>query len=149
MSLNTYLGIGAFIALVLIIVAVTRKKKPASPSSEPALAVEVPAPPVTPQTSAPTETPTWNQGGFEVSENAEPLTPQPLPTTGVEVWNQTNFHVFVTQQGIRATLAPQGRMRLENGKGLTVSPSAQNTLQSVALEQTDPETPALYTLIVR
>lgn len=135
MSLNTYLGIGAFVVLVLIIVAVTRKKKKHSHSNEPALEVVAPAPLAEPDTIPPTAPPTWNQGGFEISENTEPSTPQPSSATALEVWNQTDFQVFVTQQGIRVSLPPQGRTQMDSRFALTVTPaSADDPLHSVSLQ---------------
>lgn len=142
MSNNTYWIIGALIVVVLIAVAVIRtsRKKKAEPPAE--VVAEPPAqlPPVTVDTGE------WT---LKLDDAPSTLPAQPALQKGVEVWNQTDFHVFVTQQGIRASLPPQGRTLMGNGAGLTVSPSAQNTLQSVALEETSPESSTLYTLTVR
>lgn len=142
MSNNTYLIIGALIVVALIAVAVVRasRKKKAKPPAEVVAEPPVQVPPVTADTGE------WTLK----LDDAPPILPaQPAIQKGVEVWNQTDFQVFVTQQGIRATLPPQGRTLMGNGASLTVSPSAQNTLQSVALEETSPESSSLYTLVVR
>ncbi|WP_219266643.1 hypothetical protein [Pseudomonas sp. Xaverov 259] len=142
MSNNTYLIIGALIVVVLIAVAVIRtsRKKKAKPPAEVIAEPPVQVPPVTADTGE------WT---LKLDDAPSTLPTQPAIQKGVEVWNQTDFQVFVTQQGIRATLPPKGRTLMDNGASLTVSPSAQNTLQSVALEETGPESSALYTLIVR
>lgn len=142
MSNNTYWIIGALIVVVLIAVAVLRKskKKKAKPPTETVAEPPVQVPPVTPDTGE------WT---LKLDDDPSALPTQPVMQAGVEVWNQTTFHVVVTQLGIRATLPPQGRTRMENDDGWTVSPSAQNTLQSVAMEKSSPESSAKYTLIVR
>ena len=135
MSLNTYLGIGAFIVLVLMIVAITRKKKNTDTSNESVVEMQVPTPQATSVAGATTVTPISNQHGFAVSENAAPVTPPPDAAPGVEVLNQTDFQVFVTQQGIRATLLPQSRLQMDSRFPLTVAPaSPENTLHSVVLQ---------------
>lgn len=142
MSNNTYLLIGALIVVALIAAAVIRssKKKQAKPPVEAVAEPSVQVPPVTPDTGE------WT---LKLDDAPSTLPAQPAIQKGVEVWNQTDFHFFVTQQGIRATLPPQGRTLMGNGPSLTVSPSAQNTLQSVTLEETNPESSTLYTLVVR
>ena len=142
MSNNTYWIIGALIVVVLIAVAVIRtsKKKKANPPAEVIAEPPVQVQPVTADTGE------WT---LKLDDAPSTLPAQPALQKGVEVWNQTDFHVFVTQQGMRATLPPQGRTLMDNGASLTVSPSAQNTLQSVAMEQSSPESSAKYTLIVR
>ncbi|MCF5229302.1 MULTISPECIES: hypothetical protein [unclassified Pseudomonas] len=142
MSNNTYLLIGALIVVALIAAAVIRssKKKQAKPPVEAVAEPSVQVPPVTPDTGE------WT---LKLDDAPSTLPAQPAIQKGVEVWNQTDFHFFVTQQGIRATLPPQGRTLMDNSASLTVSPSAQNTLQSVALEETSPESSAQYTLIIR
>ncbi|MBD8092326.1 hypothetical protein IFT48_20240 [Pseudomonas fluorescens] len=142
MSNNTYLIIGALIVVVLIAVAVigTSRKKKAKPPAEVAAEPPIQVAPVTADTGE------WT---LKLDDAPSTLPAQPALQKGVEVWNQTDFQVFVTQQGIRATLPPQGRTLMGNGPSLTVSPSAQNTLQSVTLEETNPESSTLYTLVVR
>lgn len=142
MSNNTYWIIGALIVVVLIAVAVLRKskKKKTKPPTETIAEPPVQVPPVTPDTGE------WT---LKLDDDPSALPTQPVIPAGVEVWNQTNFHVVVTQLGIRATLPPQGRTLMENDDGWTVSPSAQNTLQSVSMEKSSPESSAKYTLIVR
>lgn len=142
MSNNTYLIIGALIVVVLIAVAVIRtsRKKKAKPPAEVIAEPPVQVPPVTADTGE------WT---LKLDDAPSTLPTQPDIQKGVEVWNQTDFQVFVTQQDIRATLPPKGRTLMDNGASLTVSPSAQNTLQSVALEKNSPESSAKYTLIVR
>lgn len=142
MSNNTYLIIGALIVVVLIAVAVIRtsRKKKAKPPAEVVAEPPIQVAPVTADTGE------WT---LKLDDAPSTLPAQPAIQKGVEVWNQTDFQVFVTQQGIRATLPPQGRTLMGNGPSLTVSPSAQNTLQSVTLEETNPESSSLYTLVVR
>ncbi|MDL2183154.1 hypothetical protein P5706_02970 [Pseudomonas sp. ChxA] len=142
MSNNTYLVIGALIVVVLIAVAAIRtsRKKKAKPPAEVVAEPPIQVAPVTADTGE------WT---LKLDDAPSTLPAQPALQKGVEVWNQTDFQVFVTQQGIRATLPPQGRTLMGNGPSLTVSPSAQNTLQSVTLEETNPESSTLYTLVVR
>ncbi|WLH85466.1 hypothetical protein [Pseudomonas sp. FP2338] len=142
MSNNTYWIIGALIVVVLIAVAVLRKskKKKAKPLTETVAEPPVQVPPVTPNTGE------WT---LKLDDDPSALPTQPVIPAGVEIVNQTNFHIVVTQLGIRATVPPQGRTLTENDDGWTVSPSAQNTLLSVAMEKSSPESSAKYTLIIR
>lgn len=142
MSNNTYWIIGALIVVVLIAVAVLRKsrKKKARPPTETIAEPPVQVPPVTADTGE------WT---LKLDNDPSALPTQPVIPAGVEIVNQTNFHIVVTRLGITTTVPPQGRTLMENDDGWTVSPSAQNTLQSVALEKNSPESSAKYTLIVR
>lgn len=143
MSNNTYLIIGALIVVALIAVAVVRasRKKKAKPPAEVVAEPPVQVPPVTADTGE------WT---LKLDDAPSTLPAQPAIQKGVEVWNQTNLQVFVTQQGIRASLPPQGRTQMDTGVGLTVTPSsAEHLLQSVSLEATSTETSNITTLIVR
>ena len=139
---NSLFIIGALIVVALIVAAFVRadKAKKSSASPEP----HVTQPPI----QAPHIPPATDDWGFKPGE------PETLPelavTTAVEVWNQTGFQVFVTQQGIRVTVGPRGRALMSNGIALTVAPaSADDTLQSVSLEESSTETSTVYTLIVQ
>jgi hypothetical protein len=142
MSNNTYWIIGALIVVVLIAVAVLRKsrKKKANPPTETIAEPPVQVPPATADTGE------WT---LKLDNDPSTLPTQPVIPAGVEIVNQTNFHIVVTRLGITTTVPPQGRTLMENDDGWTVSPSAQNTLQSVALEKNSPESSAKCTLIFR
>lgn len=142
MSNNTYWIIGALIVVVLIAVAVLRKprKKKANPPTETIAEPPVQVPPVTADTGE------WT---LKLDNDPSALPTQPVISADVEIVNQTNFHIVVTRLGITTTVPPQGRTLMENDDGWTVSPSAQNTLQSVVMEKSSPESSAKYTLIVR
>ncbi|MPR03410.1 hypothetical protein F0169_15825 [Pseudomonas sp. MAFF 212408] len=135
MSATTYFIIGAAIVVAVIIAALMRanaarkSKRPsddiAEPIDEP---VTVPAAHITPEMSI-----------SNITLDPEPAASPPLSETSanVEVWNQTDFQVFVTQQGIRATLPAQGRAQMDSRFPLTVIPAtSDNTWHSVSLQGT-------------
>ncbi len=135
MSATTYFIIGAAIVVALIIAALMRaaeakkSRRPSEEIAEPiAEPVIVPAAQMTPEMSI-----------SNITLDPEPAADPPLSeiSAHVEVWNQTDFQVFVTQQGIRATLAPQGRAQMDSRFPLTVNPvTSDNTLHSVSLQGT-------------
>lgn len=143
MGSNIVFILGALLVVGLIVAATMRaaKVKKSPPPSDVVAEPAIQTPPITPGT-----------GEWAIKPGSDtPATLPELPvSTAVEVWNQTGFQVFVTQQGIRATLSPQGRTLMNNGVALTITPaSPDDTLRSVALEEASTETSTVYSLIVQ